>query len=265
MRLTLLGTAGWMPTESRETTCFAAREGDALFIFDAGTGLRRLADPAHAALVEEVREIHMFLTHYHLDHVCGLAYLSGVLPDRVVTVHAPDATFTGTDPEAALSGLLRRPYNPHDWDDLTTNLRVQAIGASATIAGHEVQVRRQAHSDASVAYRVDDAFVFATDTRADPATAVFADGCDLLLHEAWYMAADVEGGDLPPGYASHSKVEDVATLAGEAHVRRLVLIHLNPLRDEAYYLRLEAAGQRIFSSTEVLPDGEVLAKHVDPA
>jgi ribonuclease BN (tRNA processing enzyme) len=254
-----------MPTENRETTCFAVREDDVLFIFDAGTGLRRLADPANAALVEGVREIHMFLTHYHLDHVCGLAYLSGVLPGRVVTVHAPDAVFTGTDPEAALSGLLRRPYNPHDWDDLTANLHVRAIGARATIAGHEVQVRRQAHSDASVAYRVDDAFVFATDTRADPATALFAGGCDLLLHEAWYMAADAAGGHLPPGYTSHSKVEDVATLAGDAHVRRLVLIHLNPLRDETYYLRLEAAGRSIFSSTEVLPDGEVLAADADHA
>ena len=49
----------------------------------------------------------------------------------------------------------------------------------------------QKHSDVSVAYRVDDAFVVATDTVADPGTADFAAGVGLLLHEAWYCTADV--------------------------------------------------------------------------
>ena len=98
MDVTLLGTLGWMPRGARETTCFAVREGSSLLLFDAGTGLRRLLDPEHAGLLEGAGEVHLFLSHYHLDHVCGLAYLSGVLPGRDIVIHPPGEELTGVDP-----------------------------------------------------------------------------------------------------------------------------------------------------------------------
>src|SRR5450830_1607686 len=157
MRVTLLGTIGWMPSDRRETTCFACRAGDSLFIFDAGTGLRRLREPAQAALLDGARDVHLFLTQYHLDHVCGLEYLPGVLPGRGLVIHAPAAELNGVEPERAVAGLLRRPYNPRDWEELT-NLRLEPVVAGPNeIAGHTVRVRAQQHSDVSVAYRVDDA------------------------------------------------------------------------------------------------------------
>ena len=259
MRVTLLGTAGWMPSRHRETTCFASRADDVLFIFDAGTGLRRLGDVEHAHLLEGVRDIHLFLTHYHLDHVCGLAYLPAVLPGRQVTIHAPTASLSGIDPEAALSGLLRRPYNPHDWAELT-HLRVEPIGPQSIIAGRTVSVRPQKHSDVSVAYRVDDALVVATDTVADPGTADFAAGVGLLLHEAWYCTADVADvvAGQPPGYAAHSEAAEVGRLASDAGVGRLVLIHLDPRRSESSYAVLVAAARGAFSAAELLADGAVV-------
>jgi ribonuclease BN (tRNA processing enzyme) len=262
MRVTLLGTMGWMPSDQRETTCFACRSGDSLLIFDAGTGLRRLREASQAALLDGARDIHLFLTHYHLDHVCGLAYLPGVLPGRKLVIHAPAAELTGVDPELAVSGLLRRPYNPRDWDELT-DLRLQPVVAGANeIAGHCVRVRAQHHSDVSVAYRVDDAFVLATDTRPDPETAEFAAGASLLLHEAWYYAADPQAAETPPelpaGYAAHSEAGAVAALAAEANVGRLVAMHLNPLLDETYFADLEAAARTVFPRTRVLPDGAVV-------
>jgi ribonuclease BN (tRNA processing enzyme) len=256
MRVTLLGTAGWMPSRRRETTCFASRADDALFIFDAGTGLRRLGDVEHAPLLDGVRDIHLFLTHYHLDHVCGLAYLPGVLPGRQITIHAPAASLTGIDPETVLSGLLRRPYNPHDWEDLT-HLRVAPISAQSVVAGRTVSVRPQRHSDVSVAYRVDDAFVVATDTVTDPGTADFSAGVGLLLHEAWYCAADVAAGP-PPGSAAHSEAGAVGRLATDAAVGRLVLIHLDPRRTESSYAALVAAARTTFGTAELLADGAVV-------
>lgn len=260
MRVTLLGTMGWMPSARRETTCLACRDGDALLIFDAGTGLRRLLEPAQAALLKDAPEVHLFLTHYHLDHVCGLAYLPGVLPGRRVTIHAPAAEITGIDPEAAVAGLLRRPYNPHDWQELS-DLRVAALAPGANeIAGHVVSVRPQQHSDVSVAYRLDDAFVMASDTRADPGTAEFSAGVGLLLHEAWYDAAASQTGDtpaeLPPGFAAHSEAGSVARLAAAANAGRLVLIHLNPVYDETYYAAMAATARAAFPRTEVRDDGD---------
>jgi ribonuclease BN (tRNA processing enzyme) len=260
VRVTLLGTMGWMPSEQRETTCLACRDGDALFIFDAGTGLRRLLEPAQARLLEGSPDVHLFLTHYHLDHVCGLAYLPGVLPGRRVTIHAPATEITGIDPEAAVAGLLRRPYNPHDWEELG-DLRVAALAPGANeIAGHVVRVRPQQHSDVSVAFRLDDAFVMASDTRADPGTAEFSAGVGLLLHEAWYDAAAPQAGgmpaELPPGFAAHSEASSVARLAAAADVGRLVLIHLNPVYGETYFAAMAVTASAVFPRTEVCADGE---------
>jgi ribonuclease BN (tRNA processing enzyme) len=262
MRVTLLGTMGWMPSDRRETTCFACRAEDSLFIFDAGTGLRRLREPAQAALLDGAREVHLFLTHYHLDHVCGLAYLPGVLPGRRLVIHAPAAELNGVDPEGAVAGLLRRPYNPRDWEELT-DLRLEPVLAGVNeIAGHTVRTRAQTHSDVSVAFRVDDAFVLATDTRIDPQTAEFAAGAGLLLHEAWYNAVDPSTEKAPvelmAGYAAHSEAGAVAGLAADAGVGRLVPIHLNPLHDESYYAALEATARTVFPRTDVLPDGSVV-------
>ena len=63
-------------------------------------------------------EVHLFLTHYHLDHVCGLAYLPGVLPARDIVIHPPARRSPASTPMAAVAGLVRRPYNPVDLADL---------------------------------------------------------------------------------------------------------------------------------------------------
>lgn len=262
MLVTLLGTMGWIPSERRSTTSVACRDGDTLLLFDAGTGLRRLLDPLGAALLEGATEIHLFLSHYHLDHTCGLAYLSGLLPGRRATIHPPAQEITGVDPEQALAGLLRKPYNPTDWHDMRAiSLEPLAEGVNE-VAGHVVRVRRQQHSDVSVGFRVDDAFTQCTDTLPDPATADFAAGARLMLHEAWYNASDPRTGDAPaalrPGYASHSEVKAVAQLAASAGVGELALIHLNPLHDESYYAAMADAARTIFPATVVHEDGDTV-------
>ena len=176
MDVTLLGTMGWMPRGARETTCFAVRTGSTLLIFDAGTGFRRLLDREHAHLLDGAGEVHLFLSHYHLDHVCGLAYLSGVLPGRDVVIHPPGEELTGVDPLAAVAGLVRRPYNPVDLADMK-RVRVEpTTDGENDIAGHVVRVRPQRHTDTSVSFRLDDDLVIATDTSPDPDAVAFAAG-----------------------------------------------------------------------------------------
>jgi ribonuclease BN (tRNA processing enzyme) len=262
MDVTLLGTLGWMPRGSRETTCFAVRTGATLLVFDAGTGFRRLLDPDHAGLLDGVAEVQLFLSHYHLDHVCGLAYLSGVLAGRDVVLRPPPEELTGVDPRAAVAGLIRRPYNPVDLGDME-HVRVEPTAAGENlVAGHVLRLRAQQHTDTSVSFRLDDELVIATDTKVDPAAVEFASGVGLWLHESWYWSGDPGLARVPeelrPGFAAHSEATGVAGLAAEAGVGRLVLVHLNPLAGEASYLPMRDAARAVFARTEVMADGSVV-------
>jgi len=258
VRLTLLGTQGWIPTPARETTCMAVDDGPLLFVFDAGTGLSRLLRPPASELVSGAREIHLFLTHYHLDHTCGLAYLSAVFAGRTLMVHVPDAALNGVDPQSAVPRLLGKPFHP-------TPLREQPGVVLTTlhegvneVAGHQVRLRAQCHPDTSVAYRLDEHVVMATDTVADPATAEFARGARLLLHESWIDGAEDDDPScaelVRTTYRAHSSARQAAGLAAQAGVGELVIMHLNPLRDDDYYARMQASAREIFAASSIYPD-----------
>jgi ribonuclease BN (tRNA processing enzyme) len=112
-----------------------------------------------------------------------------------------------------------------------------------------------------VSFRLDDDLVIATDTKVDPEAVAFAQGAGLWLHESWYWAGDPCLADVPeelrPGFAAHSEAPGVAGLAAEAGVRRLILVHLNPLAGESSYLPMRDAARGVFAHTDVVEDGTV--------
>jgi len=240
MRLTILGSAGWMPSDQRETACYAVREHDRLLLLDAGTGIRRLA--TEPSLLAGVAEIDLVLSHFHLDHVIGLSYLAAL--DRPVTVHGPGDWLYGRPTAQLLDELLRPPYQAS-----RRPFPVRELTEAGVVWGeHRLRVRHQVtHTAPSVAYRLDDALSYCTDTGHDPGNAEFADGCGLLLHEAW-STEDVS--DL-----GHSSAAQAAGIARQAGVERLLLIHLPPGRDVQPLLAQAAA---VFPATEIATDGAQL-------
>src|SRR5262245_44173502 len=103
-RIALLGTGGWMPSDVRETACTLVRHGDRALVLDAGSGLRRLVPGS--PLLEGAASLDIVLTHFHLDHVCGLAYLPA-LP-LTARIWAPGRWLYGSASHELL-GPLRRP------------------------------------------------------------------------------------------------------------------------------------------------------------
>jgi len=260
-RFTMLGTGGWIPTPRRETTCAVFSTDDALLIFDAGTGIARLLEDRFRHELEGEREVHLLLTHYHLDHVGGLMYLPAMFKGRAVTIHAPGAAIAGAEPIEVISSIIRKPFNPHALAEMPVDVRVEAVHeGEQEIAGLPVRVRQQIHADPSVAYRVGDLFVFATDTARDPGTVDFSRGAGLLVHEAW-----IDGGEeddpatehiAREAYVAHTSARQAAGLAAEAGVDELVLCHLNPLRSEKYHARMLESAREIFPATRIMEDGE---------
>lgn len=238
MRIVLLGTEGYHPTDRGHTACMVAPEAG--LVLDAGTGVYRLN--RHL----ETRELDVFLTHAHLDHVVGLTYLLGVLRGRAmqrVTVHGAPATLAAVRDHLFAPALF--PVNP--------NFEIRELDAAVPVgAGGSVRAfDLPGHPGRSVGFRVDwpgRSLAYVTDCVADPAADYVQAirGVGLLIHECNFPDGLAERA-APTG---HSHTTQVARVASAAGVGRLVLTHLDPslAGDDPIGL---AGARAIFPATEL--------------
>jgi ribonuclease BN (tRNA processing enzyme) len=247
MRLVPLGVNGYIPSHGRQSAAFLVLAGEAALLLDAGTGVARLLEEPILDLLEGFGSLEVVLTHYHLDHVVGLSYLPGVWPTRPVRIHAPGPPLVDTDPAEALCRLIHPPLFPVPLPEFPMPVELERLtGESAVIGGIDVRLRRQEHPGGSVGLRLGDAMAYVTDTVADRASAELAAGVDLLLHEVWFES----GGRAAA--TGHSAADDVARIAVEAGVRRLMPVHHHPRSSPADLERLAEELGRLAPGIEVV-------------
>lgn len=244
MKAWILGTAGWMPTAERATTCVLVRDGDRALVLDAGTGASRLVcDPE---LLDGVARLDVLLTHFHLDHICGLLYLPATgLPVRI---HAPGTWLYDTPSAELLDPILRAPVSPF------TSAEPFEIGeldpGADEVAGFPIALRAQLrHWAPTAGIRIGDSLALVTDTAFDEGSAGFVAGVRHLLHEAWSTSQASSGTE---GDATAAQAGQVAA-AGD--VGRLTLVHLHPRADPA---ALERDARTAFETAQVGVDGREL-------
>jgi ribonuclease BN (tRNA processing enzyme) len=245
MRMTVLGSGGWIPTSSRQTSCYLITAGTEALILDAGTGLGALH--LEPTLLDGVESVTVALSHFHLDHVTGLGFVSErALGGRELTIAGPGSLSYGRPTRTIVeSQLLATPLQ-------TTSPLASARWAelgwdTVTFAGHEVQTWEQTrHTLPSAGFRVGSSFAYCTDTEFDPETIRQVAGVATLLHEAW-EPVDAERG--------HTSGEEAGIIAAEADVSRLILTHSHPLPGVTD--RTSAAAQRRFAAVTAATDGAV--------
>ncbi len=237
--LIILGGGGWFPAHGRQTACALLRDGDAAILIDAGTGVGRLVE--RPELLEGVARLDILLTHFHLDHVAGLAYLPAIGVCDHTTVWGPGLELYGTPTNTLVSAFSHEPFHPVPLEEQDIKVR-DLPREEIELAGVRVRMRRQElHSAPTLAFRFDNQFAWITDTAYDPASAAFAEGCRMLAHEAWFTSGRPRNPDI------HSSATQAAQVAVDAGIERLLLIHLPPfgqpldeLVDEARALVPEA-------------------------
>jgi ribonuclease BN (tRNA processing enzyme) len=235
----VLGSGGWLPNDRRETACVYLREGDSVLLLDAGTGMRRLV--TEPGLLDGVRHVRIALSHWHLDHVSGLAAISRE-GFETCELWGP-GRLHGTSTDAVARRLLDPPI-------FVGAERFTAYGeleGELELGPFRIETRVQPlHLGPTVGMKVNGVLAYCTDTASDPGTIEFVSGVRFLLHEA-YVAADVS--DDP----THSAAGEAARIAAAAGVERLVLMHVDPtLADDAELLR---HARPHFVATEVGRDG----------
>jgi ribonuclease BN (tRNA processing enzyme) len=247
MDVKILGSGGGVPSRTRETSCVLVRDGESALLLDAGTGVRRLV--ADATLLAGVKELHVVLTHFHFDHVCGLPYLSWFCDSA--TIWAPGRWLYGRDSAAILGSLRRPPVAPSDHADAFPIKELSA--GSQAIGPFDLHASAQPrHWAPSAGLRVNDELAFVTDTPYEPSSARLAAGVDHLLHEAWSSSR------LPLHPDRDATAADAARVAVEAGAGSLTLIHRNPTLEDRMALLADAAA--IFERVALGEDGLLLPR-----
>lgn len=194
----------------------------------------------------------IFITHLHSDHILELgplihtAWTTGL--KTPVTIYGPPGI---EDYWAGFMASVAYDSNIRVLDEGRTPLdeliTVQVYGEGLVLdAGLRVHALQVPHPPLEHCYALrfdgSKSVTFSGDTAYFPPLAGFAEGSDLLVHEALLpdgvdvIVAKTGLGDKLRQhlYASHTVVEDVAKIARDAGVGRLVLNHLVPVDDPRF-------------------------------
>lgn len=248
--LRVLGAGGWFPGRGRHTACALLRDGDSAIVIDAGTGVARFVEEPE--LLDGVLRLDILLTHFHLDHIAGLAYLPALGLCEQTTIWGPGKLLYDCPTRDLLEAVSREPFHPVALERQDIEVRDLPRG-EVELGGVTVAHRRQdRHSAPTLGFRFGEVLTWITDTAYDPGSGPFAAGSELLAHEAWYTAEKPRNPDI------HSSAAEAARVAERAAVDRLALIHLPPF--EASLEPLLAEAQAAVPGAVAATDGLSLAE-----
>lgn len=273
-------------TYGGETTCVEIQIPDTpLIVLDAGTGIRHLGkvllkrlfagEPLNPLSKDPTtaREIHLFLSHYHWDHLQGFPFFGpGFIPGPMkVNIFFYGKKNTQQRLSQVLSGLQQCPNFPIEWDDMPCGKNFIELGRmesdSIKIGQAQIHYQQLTHPDVVFAYSVSafgKKFIFATDTEhkdiPDPRLVKLARDGNALYYDSQYLPEEYAGtpGTLTGAMSKldwgHSTYEWAVRNALAANVKTVVLGHHEPERDD---FQLEALYERAvrFAQEEVKAPG----------
>lgn len=264
------------------TTCLLVRTPEHIVIFDAGSGIIKLGRELIPEILEHKKKsqktfnITLVFTHTHIDHLLGFPYFAPLyIPGVQLNLIGP-ATM-GVDFEDILCTLVEPQYYPVSMDEfrsekdfinINENMIIYFVEGESlpyfTTAGDpnlenaDLVISNMKYyfhpKDGSYTYKVQwnkHTLVFATDVEqyvgSDQRMVKFAEGCDVLLHDAQYT---LEQYLQFQGYG-HSNFEMACQVALKAKVKKLLLFHHDPNNSDDTLRAIEADAKKIFSGSEL--------------
>jgi phosphoribosyl 1,2-cyclic phosphodiesterase len=276
MRLTVWGCRGSIPTPGAETvryggntSCVEVSTDDGTtIVLDAGTGIRGLG----AELARrDAREIHLLLTHLHLDHLEGLRFFAPLWDSRVtVDIWGPPSPVSSLQERIARS--FSPPLFPIDLRDVPAQVSFRDVPREPwSIDGVSVRNALVVHPGPTVGYRLEaggSSFAYLPDHEPALAGAIvdkprdwisggaIAGGADVLFHDSQYSEDEYTDRI---GWG-HSSVADAVAFGRTVEAERLVLFHHEPQHDDAALDALESRARELAngSTPELAREGMVV-------
>jgi ribonuclease BN (tRNA processing enzyme) len=206
-------------------------------------------------------ELHILLTHLHLDHLQGLGFFRPLLrPDLDVHVWGPASPVQSLEERIAI--YLSPPLFPVRLADIPARLTFHdAPEEPVSIGSATVRAAKVTHQGPTVGYRIEEgsrSLVYLPDhepslgvhLRDQPSSWMSGYGvardADILFHDAQY--AD----DEYPHHVGwgHSCIEHALAFARKAEVGMVVLFHHDPYHNDDELETLLAEARRQWDGTE---------------
>jgi len=263
--LKIWGCRGSLPTPGTDTITYGGNtscvevvlEGEAALVLDAGTGIRALG---FDLVARNKRQIHLFLTHLHLDHLEGLRFFAPLWDERVtLEIWGPRS------PEVSLRDRILRSFSPPlfplDFRDVPARVTFHDLpGEPWRAEGITLFADLVLHPGPTVGFRLEtDGSAFAYLPDHEPALAgiegrsldwisagALAHGADLVLHDAQYFEDEY---DARIGWG-HSSVADAVAFCQAIDAGRLVLFHHEPEHSDRELEQLEARARELGGGLE---------------
>jgi phosphoribosyl 1,2-cyclic phosphodiesterase len=258
------------------TSCVEVRlESGHVLVLDAGTGIRPLGSELED---DDAAEIHVLLTHLHLDHIQGLGFFRPLFrPGRDVHIWGPASPVQTLAERIAI--YLSPPLFPVRLTDLPARVVFHDEPDEPVVIGSAtVRAAPVTHQGPTVGYRIEEgarsiAYVpdhepaIGGNLASQPDEWIsgygIAHDVDVLFHDAQYLDAEY------PDHIGwgHSAIAHALEFGRRARVRRLLLFHHDPYHTDADLERLlqEARGSIDAQPEWVSLSSEATRIDLDPA
>ena len=222
------------------TSCVEVEFADGTtLILDAGSGIRELGQ---RVAERDPGELHVCLTHLHLDHVEGLGFFAPLwMPGWRLRFWGPPST------TATLRERVQRYLSPPLFPVGLSEVPAEAVFEDVPrepwrIGSALIEAQTVEHRGPTIGYRIEDegqVLTYVPDHEPYLTAALdddpkwisgwaLAAGADLLLHDSQYTDEE---------YAhrlgwGHSSVAHAAAFSRAARVRQLAMFHHDPMRSD---------------------------------
>lgn len=219
------------------TSCVTCEAEDQLIIFDAGSGLMSLSSYLST---QPYKVAHLFLTHFHLDHLLGFPFFpQNRNSDFELNLYCGTLKEYG-GLEYNLRNFIKPPLFPFTLDDFTASLKFHDIKSRTFLKitdRLQLHTMKLNHPNGSMGYKLnfkDKILCYITDTEYKLKTISqeflnFINNAALVIFDTSYT--DEEYPDFE-GWG-HSTWQEAIKICQSANVRQLAFFHHSPDHTDA--------------------------------
>jgi phosphoribosyl 1,2-cyclic phosphodiesterase len=244
-KLTFWGARGSTPTVDPGTWRFGgntpcldliAPDGTQ-FILDCGTGLRMLGNRWHSEDCPRSSQAHVFVTHYHWDHIQGLPFFSPFYNEKnEFQFYSFRSKALGRDSlRQVFEAQMALPYFPVDFSAMSARRKFRELegGETFRVGENKITAYWLNHPQGCLGFRIETpAGIVAYATDNEPGVSVLdkslrelAAGADVFINDAQYTPEQL--ATVRKGWG-HSSWQEGVHIAREVGAKTLVLFHHDP-------------------------------------